>query len=153
LGAGQTLRVALEPGTEMSQYSVSFTEPYFKDKPVIFNLLSRSWERERESYDEDRLKGQVGFEQRYQKRYRDRWLKSIGFRVENVHVGSLEFDAPQEIVDEEGDNFLAGVKFGVGKDMTDDRFTPGRGYIVNASYEQIAGDYTFGILGVTHRTR
>jgi len=110
-----------------------------------------SWERERESYDEDRLKAYVGFAQRYQKRYRDRWLKSIGLRFENVDVGSLDNDAPREIVDDKGDNALVGVLFGVKKDLTDDRFNPGKGYIFSTSYEQVSGEHTFGILGATHR--
>ncbi|MHC4258876.1 MAG: BamA/OMP85 family outer membrane protein [Planctomycetota bacterium] len=151
LGAGQNMRIALEPGTELSQYMVSFREPYFRDRPIELGIMGLSWERERESFEEGRLKAQFGFDQRYQKRYRERWLKSIGFRAENVHVGSFDLDAPREIRNEKGDNLLAGIKFGIGKDLTDDPFTPGKGYIINASYEQLSGDHTFGILGVTHR--
>ncbi len=150
-GAGQSLRIALEPGTEVSQYSVSFTEPYFRDRAIALDMLGQSYERARESYDEGRLKGYVGFEQRYQRRYRDRWLKSIGFRLENVNVGSLDTDAPKEIVSDKGDNTLAGIKVGARKDLTDDRFNPGKGYILDTSYEQVGGDHTFGILSGTHR--
>jgi len=150
-GAGQSLRIALEPGTEVSQYSVSFTEPYFRDRAIALDMLGQSYERARESYDEGRLKGYVGFEQRYQRRYRDRWLKSIGFRLENVNVGSLDMDAPKEIVSDKGDNTLAGIKLGARKDLTDDRFNPGKGYILDTSYEQVGGDHTFGILSGTYR--
>jgi outer membrane protein insertion porin family len=152
LGAGQTLRVALEPGVEYSHYSVSFTEPYFRDKPIAFDLRGRSWEWERETHDEERLKAYLGFEERFQKRYRNKqWPKSIGFRLENVNIGNLEDDAPQEIVDDKGDTFLTGVKLGIGRNLTDDRFNPGKGYIINAGYEQVSGDHTFGILSGTHR--
>jgi len=152
LGAGQTLRVALEPGTEYSQYSVAFTEPYFRDKPIAFDLRGSSWEWQRRSHDEERLKAYFGFEERFQKRYRnEQWPKNIGFRLENVNVGSLDNDAPKEIVDDKGDNFLAGIKVGVGRNLTDDRFNPGKGYILNAGYEQVSGDHTFGILSGTHR--
>jgi len=88
------------------------------------------------------MKGYVGFE----KRYEDHWRKSIGFRVENVDVDSLYLRAPQEIYDFEGDTFLAGVKLGIGRDLRDDRFNPSDGYTFNASYEQVSGDETFGIL-------
>ncbi len=148
-GAGQHLRIALQPGTEWSEHAISFTEPYFRDKPVWFSLRGSSWERERESYDEGRLKGYVGFGQQYQWRYRDRWRRSISFRVDNVDADSVDFDAPKEIKDVEGKNLLAGVKLGITKDLTDDRFTPGKGYIVDGSYEQVAGDFTFGILSAT----
>ncbi len=147
-GAGQTLRVALEPGTVVSQYSVSFTEPYFRDKPVSLNLSGSSWEREIERsgdhrlYDEGRTKGYVGFE----KRYEDDWRRSIGFRAENVEVDSVYVQAPKEIKDVEGYTFLTGVRFGIGRDLRDDKFNPSDGYRFNVGYEQVVGNETFGIL-------
>ena len=146
-GAGQNLRIALQPGTEISEYLISFTEPYFKDKPVSLDVVGSSWERDRESYEEQRTKGYVGFE----KRYKNRWRRSIGFRLENVDVDSIDFDAPKEIKDVEGDNTLGGVKVGVGRDLTDDRFNPSEGDIFNANYEQVGGDHSFGILSGTYR--
>jgi outer membrane protein insertion porin family len=144
-GAGQTLRIALEPGTEVSQYSVSFSEPYFRDRPTRLDVTGSSWKRFRESYDESRLRSYVGLEQRR----KGRWRPSIGFRVENVGVKSIDFDAPEEISAVKGDNILAGVRLGIGRDMTDDRFTPTTGYKFNTGYEQVTGDHTFGILGGT----
>jgi len=146
-GAGQRFRIALQPGTEVSEYSVSFTEPYLWNKPISLDVVGSSYERGRESYDEQRTKGYVGFE----KRYKNRWRRSIGFRVENIEVGSLDTDAPQDIVDVKGDNTLAAVSFGVGRDLTDDKFNPSKGYSFNASYEQASGDHTFGILSGTYR--
>ena len=67
-GSGQELRISLEPGTKVSQYSVSFTEPYLFDKPVSLNLSGASWQRFWESYDEQRLKGFVELEQRLKNR-------------------------------------------------------------------------------------
>ncbi len=142
------MRFALEPGTRVSQYSVTFSEPYFQDKPLSLNVRGSSWEREIERrggsrlYDEGRTKGYVGFE----KRYENRWRRSLGFRVENVDVDSIYSYAPKEIKDVEGDTFLAGVRVGLGRELTDDRFNPSKGYKFNASYEQVAGDETFGIL-------
>ena len=147
-GAGQSLRLALEPGTRVSQYSVTFTEPYFRDKPLSLNVRGSSWEREMERrgdrrlYDEGRTKGYVGFE----KRYEDNWRRSVGFRVVNVDVDSIYLYAPKEIKDVEGHTFLTGVRLGIGRDFTDDRFNPSKGYTFNVDYEQVTGDETFGIL-------
>ena len=141
-GAGQTLRVALEPGTEVSEYSVSFTEPYFRDRPTSMNVVGSSYTRGRDSYDEQRLRSFLGFEQRL----KGRWRRSLGFRLENVDVEAVDRDAPREIKDVEGGNALAGARFGIGRDMTDDRFTPGKGYTFETGYEQVTGDHTFGIL-------
>lgn len=141
-GAGQSFSVTLEPGTQYSQYYIQFTDPYWRDRPVSLDLMGRSWERYRESYDEGRLKGFVGFEQRL----KGRWRRSIGFRAETVKVNSLDFDAPQEIRDVAGDNQLFGVRLGLGETRVDNRYTPAKGHVVNASYEQVGGDFTFGIL-------
>ena len=142
-GAGQTFSITLKPGTEYSQYYVDFVDPYWRDKPVTFHTLGRSWERYRESYDEKRLKGYFGFEQRLE----GRWRRGISFRGENVSVGDLDYDAPQEIRDVKGDTMLFGVRLGTGVTAVNDRYTPSRGYVVNADYEQVTGDYDFGILG------
>jgi len=141
-GAGQSLRVALEPGTEVSYYSATFTEPYFQDKPTSLDVVGSAFERWRESHDEKRKKAYVGFEQRL----KNRWRPSFGFRVENVQVSNLDFDAPQEIIDVKGHNMLLGARLGIGRDMRDDRYTPSDGYRFDVGYEQVTGDYDFGIV-------
>ena len=146
-GAGQKLRIAFEPGTELSRYSVSFTEPYLNDKPISLDVVGSRYQRGQESYDEERTKAYIGFE----KRLANRWRRGIGFRFENVDVQDIDSDAPTEITSVEGDNFLAGVKFSVGRDLTDSSLAPTKGTMINASYEQVGGDHTFGILGGTYR--
>ncbi|MGD9110545.1 MAG: BamA/TamA family outer membrane protein, partial [Phycisphaerales bacterium] len=146
-GAGQTLRIALEPGTEVSRYSISFSEPYWKDKPMSFDAVASSFERGRESYDEERMKGMFAFE----KRYKNKWRRSIAVRAENVDVTDLDTDAPKEVIDDKGENTIFGVRLGIGKDLRNDRYNPSSGYNFNAGYEQVAGDHTFGILDAVYR--
>lgn len=141
-GAGQKLTLTLAPGTYVSYYAMSFTEPYFRNKPTSLNITGSSWERWRESYDEKRTKGYFGFE----KRYKTGWRRQLGFRLENVEVKDLEIDAPQEIIDVKGHNLLMGATFGLGKDATNDRFEPSEGYSFNIGYEQVTGDHDFGKL-------
>ena len=141
-GAGQNLRVALQPGTIMSYYSVTFTEPYFQDKPTSLDVVGSSFERWRESHDEKKKKAYFGFE----KRLKNRWRPSLGFRAEDVKVDNLDFDAPQEIIDVKGHNMLLGAKLGIGRDMRNDRYLPSEGYRFDVDYEQVTGDYDFGIL-------
>jgi outer membrane protein insertion porin family len=141
-GAGQTLRIALQPGTRVSQYSVAWTEPYFRDRPTSLDVVGSYYERGRESYDEERLKAHLEFEQRL----KGKWRRSIGFRAENVDVGSIDTDAPKEIWRVKGSNALAGVRVGTGRDMIDDKFNPSTGYTFDTGYEQVSGDHNFGIL-------
>ena len=146
-GAGQNLRISLQPGTEVSDYSISFTEPYLKDKPISLNVVASVYERFFESYDEGRIRGHVGFE----KRYKNHWRKSIGFRVEDVDISDIDTDAPREIKEVKGGNALAGVKVGLSRDFTNDRFNPSSGYNFSTSYEQVGGEHTFGILSGVYR--
>jgi outer membrane protein insertion porin family len=145
-GAGQRLRISLAPGTEVSVYSVDFSNPYWRDRPTTFSLQGSKYKRFRESYDEGRMRSSVGFEQRR----KEHWRRSLSFRAENINVGSIDLDAPHEIRDVKGDNSLFGIKVGIGRDMIDDEFRPSRGYTFNVDYEQFAGDHTFGVPGGTY---
>jgi outer membrane protein insertion porin family len=146
-GAGQRFRISLNPGTVQSSYMVSFTEPYLYDKPVSMEVAGMGFEREWESYTEKRVGGRLGFE----KRYIDDWRRGVSFRLENVDVADLETDAPKEVTDVKGSNLLAGARLYVGRDTTDSRFRPTKGYNFDFGYEQVGGDYTFGILSGTQR--
>jgi len=146
-GAGQRMRISLNPGTEQTSFSVSFSEPYLYDKPISLDVIASGFERAQESYDEERTKGYVGLE----KRYDDKWRRGISFRAENVDVAGLDTDAPQEIIDVKGDNSLFGLRLYIRKDTTDDRFRPSSGYNFNAGYEQVGGDHTFGEISGTQR--
>ena len=146
-GAGQHFRLSINPGTVVSSFSASFTEPYLYDKPISLETLISGYERQRETYDEKRIKGYLGFE----KRYKDDWKRGFSFRLENVTVSDIDDDAPIEVKDVKGDNLLAGARIYVRKDTTDMRYTPSRGYHFNAGYEQVGGDFTFGVLDATQR--
>jgi len=141
-GGGQTLRISLEPGTQVSRYSVQFTNPYFQDRPISLDLMGRKYRRYLESYDEDRLSGLVEFEHRGW----GRWRKILGFRAEDVGVLSVQSDAPQEIRDVAGQHAVYGAKIGTGLTEVDDIYQPHTGHVVRVVYEQVTGDYTFGIL-------
>lgn len=146
-GAGQRMRISLNPGTEYSTYSIDFTEPYLFDQPLALNAGGSSFSRYRESWDEGRITGSLGLE----KRYRDDWRRGISFRGEQVRIKNLDNDVPEEISDVEGGNMLYGTRFYVRRDRTDSRFIPTSGYNFDAGYEQVFGDFTFGVLSGTQR--
>ncbi len=70
-----------------------------------------------------------------------------------MRVGALHTDAPQEMINVKGNNALVGVKIGVGRDLTNDRFNPSEGYTFNADYEQVVDGGTFGIEVLTYGTK
>ncbi|MFB0525510.1 MAG: outer membrane protein assembly factor, partial [Phycisphaerae bacterium] len=145
-GAGQSLEITLAPGTEVSMYKVDFSNPYWRDRPTRLDVGGSKLMWFRRSHDEGRLRSYLGFEQRREQH----WRRSLSFRAENVDVGSIDFDAPQEIRSVKGNNNLMGIRVGMGRDLTDDVIRPTKGYTFNAGYEQVTGDHTFGIPGGTY---
>lgn len=140
-GAGQSLEIRLAPGTEVSTYSVDFSDPYWRDRPTRLDVRGSKLRWFRRSHDEGRLRSFIGFEQRREQH----WRRSLSFRAENVDVDSIDFDAPQEIRKVAGNNNLVGIRIGIGRNLTDDIFRPTRGYTFNTSYEQLTGEHTFGV--------
>lgn len=141
-GAGQRFRISLEPGTVVSRYSVSFTEPYLNDRPISMSLGGSSWQRGWEAYDEQRIKGFIGFE----KRYPDRWRRSIDIRAESVDVGGLDWDTPKEIREDKGQHLLVGARVGISRKMTNNVFKPSEGYLLSFGVEPVFGDSSFGVV-------
>ena len=140
-GAGQSMNISLEPGTRFSRYSATFSDPYFRDKPIDFSLTGMSYERWYESHDEQKLGLSMGFEHRKW----GNWRKILNVRTQDVKVKDLDYDAPQEIRDVKGHNYITGLKLGTGKSPLDNIYLPTQGYSFRIAYEQVVGDHTFGI--------
>lgn len=140
-GAGQTMHIALEPGTHVSRYSVTFSDPYFRDRPIDFSLSGMSYERWYESHDEQKLGLSLGFEHRKW----GNWRKILNVRTQDVKVKDLDFDAPQEIRDVKGNNYITGLKLGTGKSRLDNIYRPTEGYTFRIAYEQVLGDHNVGV--------
>lgn len=85
-GAGQTFRVTFEPGTEVTNASVLFSEPYLFDQP--YSLTTEAYYRDwiREEWDERRTGGRITVG----KRLNYIWSTSVSLRGEDVDVGSIQ---------------------------------------------------------------
>jgi outer membrane protein insertion porin family len=59
LGNGQSLQLHLERGAKRSDYSVSFTEPWFRDTPTLLGFSVFTFRRELDLYREARRGGSV----------------------------------------------------------------------------------------------
>ncbi len=145
-GAGQRMRLSLEPGTEVTRYSIDFTDPYAWDKPLNLNVGSSKYERYRDAYDEDRSKVYVGLT----RRYKDGWSLGVRTRFESVNLDP-DADAPVEVWDDEERASLFGFKLSAAKNNTDSRYTPSTGDSYEVNYEQVVGDYNFGVVTGIYR--
>ena len=148
-GAGQRLRLELQPGTELNRFRIDFTEPYLRDRPVRFDVSLYHFTRDREGYDEQRTGASVSFGKRLanglgpRQRFKDCYGE-VAFRVENVDLDDVDIFDDQSIREAEGNNFLTSVKGTVVRDRTDSRYIPTSGDRISLSYEQFVGEWNFG---------
>ena len=139
-GAGQTFRITAEPGTEFSRFRIDLREPSLMDGPYSVGGGLFGFNSQRESYDETRY-GAIGSLGR---KFPNRWYGELGGRIEGIAIDGLDHDAPHDVRDVEGANFLVGLKGTVSRDRTDSRWLPSTGDRLSLSYEQVGGDFVFG---------
>lgn len=143
-GAGQTLRLSFEPGTEFTNASIYFAEPYVFDQPFSFSAEAYWRKRVREHYDDRRAGGRVSFGHKFD----DVWSGLLSLRGEDVEIDDIEdpaFRAP-EIIGLRGHNTLTSAGLQVRRDTTNAGILPYRGTIAVAAWESfgaLGGDFHF----------
>ncbi len=145
-GAGQTLRLRLEPGTEFTRGRLEFREPYLFDKPLGFGMAIYGFERGRDEYDEQRVGFNVSFDKRFEEGPLEGWAGELALRVENVDIDDTDWFTAQEILDDRGSNLLTTVKGTLVRDKTDSRWLPSTGDRLKVAVEQagaLGGDHEF----------
>ncbi|MGQ9650038.1 MAG: outer membrane protein assembly factor BamA [Phycisphaerae bacterium] len=144
-GAGQTMRVQFEPGTEYTRFRIDFREPYLNDRPIGFNTGIFLFERPRDAYTEQRAGVYVSFDKKFEEGLLKGWLGEIALRPEYVNVDDVERFSARDIQKVKGGSYLSTIKFSLVHDTTDSRLDPGKGHRANLSWEQagvMGGDYT-----------
>lgn len=143
-GGGQEFRMEAVPGTELQRYTVSFREPFLFDLPYSFGTSGYYYDRIFNEYRENRFGGRFTLGHQLN----NRWTVTTGLRVENVNVSDTGFWAPADYKDVQGNNFQVGPRVGLTYDTRDSVLRPTEGEIVEASYEQMFGKFTFPIFNV-----
>jgi outer membrane protein assembly complex protein YaeT len=146
-GGGQEFRIEASPGTLVQRYTVSFREPYLFDLPYSFGVSGYYWDR---IYNED-TEHRLGMRVVLGKQLNRYWSVSAAVRTEMITIDNVSAFAPpvyQEVV---GQNFLVAPRVTVTRDTRDSILKPTEGSIVEASYEQAFGSFTFPIFNVDAR--
>jgi outer membrane protein assembly factor BamA len=144
VGAGQTFRASVEPGTEATNISLFFSDPYVFDQNYGFAGEAYLRNRKREHYDDERIGGRVSLT----KRFNYVWSARLSLRGETVNITDVrdpEIRA-QEILDEEGYSTLTSAGVQVRRDTTNRGLLPSEGTTTTAAWESfgaLGGDFTF----------
>lgn len=147
-GGGQTLELVASPGTEITNFSASLTEPSLFETDNSLSVGGSFRDRLFETYDEQRLRAQVSAG----RRFGERWEAQLSLRADNVELDDFDDDAPVDVFDVADSNAI----FGVGAQVTrttvppTERRQPTRGSRTVLGVEQIFGDFTFNKLSAEH---
>jgi len=144
IGAGQTFRASVEPGTEASNISLFFAEPYIFDQNYGFAAEAYLRNRKREHYDDERIGGRVSLT----KRFNYVWSARLSLRGEAVNITDIrdpEIRAT-EILDEEGYSTLTSAGLQIRRDTSNRGLVPSEGTTTTAAWESfgaLGGDFSF----------
>jgi len=138
-GAGQSLRIEAVPGSEVSRYMATWTDPYFLRSDFSFGVSGFYYNRFFESWTEDRLGGRLNLGYVINKY----WSVNTALRLENVQMRDIPVTAPSDLTSVKGDNFLSTGAVTFTYDARDNAFMPTRGNQVSFTYEQAFGEFSY----------
>lgn len=140
-GGGQELRLEAVPGNQFQRYTASWRDPRFLDSLFSLSVSGYFYQRGYNEYNEDRLGARVSVGRRLSQF----WSFNVNARAEQVTIRDLPYDAPPSIRRDEGTHELVGVGAGLRRDSRDNYMRPTDGSVFDVSYEQVFGDYQYGL--------
>jgi outer membrane protein assembly factor BamA len=82
------------------------------------------------------------------KQLNQQWSIAVGVRIEDIEVANVPALSPPDYSSVQGHNFLIAPRIGVVYDTRDSFLRPTEGGILDLSYEQALGQFTFPILNL-----
>jgi outer membrane protein insertion porin family len=144
IGAGQDFRISVEPGTQQTNASIRFTEPYILDQPYSLTNEIYYRDRTRESYDDVRLGDRISLGHQFNYVYSG----ALSLRAENVDIRNIQDKEirSDQILNASGNSALTSVGLQFRRDTTTRGLLPSKGTtetIGLESYGVLGGDYQF----------
>jgi outer membrane protein insertion porin family len=141
-GAGQTLDLQAQPGTERSFYRLNFIEPYIFDTRNALSLSAQRLTIIREDWEELHL----GFtpEVRHAFDFDRDLVFSLGYTIQQVDVSDIESDAPPDAVAAEGTTLISSAHTGMRYNKLLHEYLEGP---YDGSLNAVSYEYGGGVLG------
>ncbi len=143
-GGGQSFSIRAQPGSQFSNYSVSWTEPSLLNSDYSLSLSGYYFNRFYNEYHEQRIGGRIGIG----KRLDDAWFFNVGFRGESIVVDNVPVTAPADYQNAVGGNSLYAPRISFIRDTRDSFLRATEGNKFEIGFEQAFGTYTFPIFTV-----
>ena len=144
-GGGQQLRISAMPGTQYSQYGVTFRNPYLWDTKINFGIDGYYFNRYFQNWTEQRLGARMSFG--YQ--LTPDLSTSLALKGENVRIFNPTVPTPPELADVLGSNALFVASWTTVHDTRDSPLLPTQGHRISVDLDQGFGTFSFprAILG------
>ncbi|MBL9140606.1 MAG: BamA/TamA family outer membrane protein, partial [Phycisphaerae bacterium] len=145
-GAGQTFRLAIQPGIDVSNYNLTIGEPHLFDSDIGASASTNYRTRIYDNYTEERLTGMFSIG----RRIGDFWSVAVSPRVENVQLTDFDLNTPIEIYRQRGPSYISALGVLITRTEVDNPMRPSRGtqFEFEASYHgAFGGDYSYPQVG------
>ena len=142
LGRGLKLNLAGSLGGESTTYQIGLTDPYFLDKNLTLGFELYQIEREYTDYSKDATGGALKLGMPV---FDDYSRALFVYRYELQDIYDIDYDASEDIKDEEGESTISSITSSFTRDTTDYRLDPKTGNVFEASWELagLGGDDKF----------
>lgn len=144
LGKGQILSLGATIAGERTEFSVSFTEPYFLDRD--FSAGVDVFHTTRDLQDESSFnQRRTGGGLRFGYPLSEKWRQTLRYRVENNEIMDVQSTASRYIRDQSGKRLTSAIGQTLTYDSRDSRIVPTNGLLswIEAEYAGIGGDANF----------
>jgi outer membrane protein assembly complex protein YaeT len=138
-GGGQQFSIRAQPGTQYSNYGVTWTEPSLFNSDYSLTLAGYYNTRINIEDTEQRTGGRIAVG----KRLSDQWIFSVGFRAEDIKITNVPIGAPIDYQMVQGDNNLFAPRISFVRDTRDSFLRATEGNRFEVGFEQAFGSFSF----------
>ncbi len=122
-GTGRALKLKGELGGRSSFYELSYQDPWFLDKPMLFGASIFKTYQVYGDFDSK----STGFSVSLTKRFWEYWAATIGYTLEQNNIYNVSTDASSIVTDQEGLTLTSAISPGLTRDTRDNYQDPSRG--------------------------
>ncbi len=150
-GAGQSFGIAISPGLEVSNYSISFSDPNFLESDYGFgsSLLYRN--RIYNTFTEERLASSFSLD----RDFGELWQGSVRVTLQSVTLTNFDGSTPIEVYEQRGPSFINSVGLTFARTNLDNPMRPSRGSRFEgeiAYFGAFGGAYTYPLVAGSFTT-
>jgi outer membrane protein insertion porin family len=138
-GGGQRFRMEAVPGTEVQRYMFSFQEPYFFNSDVSLGLSAFYYDRLYQQWKEQRVGARISLGYHFTRRLSG----SLSFRPESINIRDVIDPNLPDFQRVLGTSDLYGFGGTLAHDTRDSPFLATEGHLVEFSFEQVLGRFTY----------